>query len=170
LLKASNTTEPDYDKISAEGISMKTCTKCRKSQDTSQFNYKNRDKGILHAHCKNCSRADVRSHYERNKDYYTQKARARNLATRQELRSRLLTYLSTHACVDCGESDPVVLDFDHIDENKKSAGIAEMLRHRRTWSRIELEITKCAVRCANCHRRRTAKRFAWYKLKNESSP
>ena len=97
---------------------MKTCTKCLKPQDLSQFSYKNRGKGILHAQCKNCSRAKVRSHYERNKAYYTEKARTRNLALRQEIQSRLLAYLSTHKCVDCGESDPVVLDFDHIDGNK----------------------------------------------------
>ena len=153
-----------YNKISVEGFNMKTCTKCFKSQETSQFNYKNRDKGIRHSHCKNCSRAYVKGHYERNTGYYLTKARARNLAIRQETQSRLLIYLSSHACVDCGESDPVVLDFDHIDGNKKSASIADMLTNRLSWSRIELEITKCAVRCANCHRRRTAKQFAWYKL------
>lgn len=145
-------------------MSMKTCTKCQNPQDISQFNYKNREKELLQAHCKNCSRANVRSHYERNKEYYTSKARTRNLTIRQEIQTRLLTYLSTHACVDCGESDPVVLDFDHIDGEKKSANIADMLKNRRSWSRIELEITKCTVRCANCHRRRTAKQFAWYKL------
>src|SRR5947199_2772347 len=107
---------------------MKTCTKCLKPLDNSRFNYKNRGKGTLHAHCKDCSRANVRSHYERNKEYYTEKARARNLAARQEIQNRLLTYLSTHACVDCGESDPVVLDFDHIDGAEKHASISDMLK------------------------------------------
>lgn len=147
---------------------MKICTKCLKPQDFSKFNYKNREMGILHAHCKTCSRANVRSHYDRNKAYYTKKARARNLATKQEIQSRLLAYLSTRGCVDCGESDPVVLDFDHIDKTKKCASISDMLKNRRAWSRIELELKKCVVRCANCHRRRTAKQFTWYKLGSRS--
>ena len=45
----------------------------------------------------------------------------------------LLDYLSAAPCVDCGERDPVVLDFDHVGP----------------------EIARCEVRCANCHRRRT---------------
>jgi hypothetical protein len=106
----------------------------------------------------------VKSHYERNTAYYTKKARARNSAIKQEIQYQLLMYLSTHACVDCGESDPVVLDFDHIDKGNKSASVADMLKDRRSWSTIEIEIAKCEVRCANCHRRRTAKQFTWYRL------
>lgn len=70
--------------------------------------------------------------------------------------------------MDCGENDPIVLDFDHIDENDKSYSISDMLKQRFAWSKIELEIKKCEVRCANCHRRRTAKQFAWYKLQSVS--
>jgi hypothetical protein len=143
---------------------MKTCTKCLKPQDVSQFNYKDREKGIRHAHCKDCSRANVKDHYERNRSYYLKKARTRNSAIRKELQQRILIYLSTHACVDCGETDPVVLDFDHFEKGKKVANIADMVRNRYAWSKIELEIAKCAVRCANCHRRRTAKQFTWYRL------
>ena len=106
----------------------------------------------------------MKGHYERRRDYYLNKARVRNLALRQEAQSRLLAYLSAHPCLDCGESDPVVLDFDHADRGRKTASIADMLKARRSWSGIELEIAKCEVRCANCHRRRTARQFAWYKL------
>jgi hypothetical protein len=143
---------------------MKTCIKCLKPKAASQFNYKNRERGIRHSYCKTCSRTDVKKHYERNKTYYIEKARTRNLAIRQETQNRLLSYLSTHPCVDCGENDPVVLDFDHIDETKKLANIGDMMRQRCSWGKIELEIKKCVVRCANCHRRRTAKQFAWYRL------
>lgn len=143
---------------------MKVCIKCLKPQALSQFNYRNRKTGTRHNYCKTCSRADIKNHYERNKEYYIRKARTRNLATRQEIQNRLLDYLSNHACVDCGENDAVVLDFDHVDEAKKTASISDMLKNRRSWSRIELELNKCMVRCANCHRRRTAKQFTWYRL------
>ena len=143
---------------------MKTCMTCLKAQDESQFNYKNKGKGILHRHCKSCSRAAVRDHYERNKAYYTNKARSGKRALKEEIRSRLLSYLSTHSCVDCGETDPVVLDFDHEHLNRKSASISDMLKNRLCWASIQSEIAKCSVRCANCHRRRTAEQFGWYKI------
>jgi 5-methylcytosine-specific restriction endonuclease McrA len=67
----------------------------------------------------------------------------------------LVTYLREHPCVDCGEDDPVVLEFDHLRDKKFS--ISEGLQGRR-WQDVLDEIAKCEVVCANCHRRRTAKR------------
>ncbi len=67
----------------------------------------------------------------------------------------LLEYFATHPCADCGESDPVVLEFDHLRD--KSFEIATALVDR-SWDRILEEIAKCEVVCANCHRRRTVRR------------
>jgi hypothetical protein len=67
----------------------------------------------------------------------------------------LIDYFRSHPCVDCGELDPVVLEFDHLGE--KSFNIGQALPYRR-WQSILDEIEKCVVVCANCHRRRTAKR------------
>jgi hypothetical protein len=67
----------------------------------------------------------------------------------------LLEFFKTHPCVDCGERDPVVLEFDHLRD--KSFAIGPSLS-RRGWQDILDEMKKCEVVCANCHRRRTAKR------------
>lgn len=77
-------------------------------------------------------------------------------------RNNLIEYLSTHPCVDCGETDLVVLDFDHRDPKTKRAKIADVLGSWN-WSTILSEIEKCDVRCANDHRRRTSAQFGWYK-------
>lgn len=69
--------------------------------------------------------------------------------------------LLAHPCVDCGETDPVVLEFDHRSD--KSDNIGSMLRHGTSTETMEREIAKCDVRCANCHRRKTAKQFGWWK-------
>jgi hypothetical protein len=74
-------------------------------------------------------------------------------------REFLATYLSSHPCVDCGESDPVVLEFDH--QSDKTDSLSRMVRNNVTLARLQEEINKCDVRCANCHKRRTARQFGW---------
>src|SRR5262249_43971664 len=115
-------------------------------------------------HCRGCSRELIRDHYRRNVGYYIAKARARNAITRQAFHERILAYLAEHPCVDCGQTDPVVLDFDHVDRATKSSDVGKMMKECWSWTAIEAEIEKCEVRCANCHRRRTAAQFGWYRL------
>lgn len=78
---------------------------------------------------------------------------------RIRIRQKLFEYLSDKKCIDCGETDPIVLDFDHIDKNTKFKSVSQMLCGHYCWERILEEIQKCEIRCANCHRRRTYKQF-----------
>lgn len=93
-----------------------------------------------------------------------EKAKQRNKKYRQELKGInsffLYNYLSTHPCVDCGETDIRVLDFDHIDTVNKKANISQLIS-RTNWKHLKKEIAKCEVRCANCHRIKTAKQLGW---------
>lgn len=72
-------------------------------------------------------------------------------------------YLTTHPCVDCGERDPVVLEFDHRDPASKSGDVGRLV-HSGKRAVVQAEIEKCDVRCGNCHRIRTAKQFGSYRL------
>ena len=142
----------------------KTCPRCSRTLDVAEFNWRNRARDRLQPYCKACSRAYARDHYARNTKYYVDKAKARKGVEWQSLSQHVLTYLRDHPCVDCGETDPVVLEFDHDDPADKAWNVAHMIQRRHGWSTIEAEIAKCAVRCANCHRRRTARQFGWYRL------
>lgn len=88
--------------------------------------------------------------YKNREDLY--KAQKRH---RIKIRETLLNFLSNKSCIDCGEKDPVVLDFDHKDPNKKFKSISRMLSGHYSWKSILIEINKCEIRCANCHRRKT---------------
>lgn len=76
------------------------------------------------------------------------------VASRQRAQEYVLRYLRTHPCVDCGETDPVVLDFDHREPETKFKSISDLATTGYSLKRIGHEIAKCDVRCANCHRRR----------------
>jgi hypothetical protein len=56
-------------------------------------------------------------------------------------------------CISCGESDPVVIDFHHLDETKKDKGISQMMQSNYSLQKIQEELDKCVCLCSNCHRR-----------------
>ena len=70
-------------------------------------------------------------------------------------RQAVFEYFQKHWCIDCGERDPIVLEFDHVDRTKKVNTVSAMIRSGTSIETMMLEIAKCVVRCANCHRRRT---------------
>ena len=104
-----------------------------------------------------------REHYKNNKQVYLDKTKKRNQRISEENRTKLFAYLSQHSCIDCSETDPYVLEFDHVRGNKTIA-IARLLKRAISWSAIEAEIAKCEVRCANCHRIKTLKRGGWWRF------
>jgi hypothetical protein len=140
------------------------CTKCGQDLPLVEFNYKNRQRGKLHNLCRSCSRAYFRSYYAQHRAKYVLRSKHKNAAERHDNQERVLEFLRTHPCVDCGEADPIVLQFDHQDPESKSSNVGELLRRRASWARIQAEIDKCDVRCANDHQRRTATQFGWYRL------
>lgn len=71
---------------------------------------------------------------------------------RKTKRAYLTDYKSEHPCIKCGEKDPACLDFHHRDPKEKaftlSLGIA-----RASLERLQKEVAKCDILCANCHRK-----------------
>jgi hypothetical protein len=76
-------------------------------------------------------------------------------SARQERNTRFaLEVLAATGCADCGERDVCVLDFDHVGE--KTGNVMRLAYNEVSLARLRAEIDRCEVRCANCHRRRTA--------------
>lgn len=102
------------------------------------------------------ARAASRKHYELNREKMIARAVAHKRMARAKLRAWRQDYLATHPCVDCGESDPVVLEFDH--QHSKSFNLGDAPRTGHSVAKCKAEAEKCEVRCANCHRRKTHQR------------
>lgn len=146
---------------------MKSCTKCGENKSLNEYFLKDKKSGRLHAQCKACYKAHrqtyYRIHYERYKDSYLKRAQARRRKVRLEFRTNMLEYLSDKSCLDCGESDIRVLELDHIDPSTKLFNISQAVKHGYSWQDVLNEIKKCQILCANCHKKRTAQQFGWYK-------
>ena len=115
----------------------------------------NRLGGGLQWWCRRCFAA----YFRERGDTHRRQSKAAKSARQRALRAQLLAHLRRHPCVDCGETDPVVLEFDHIGE--KTASISVLLSQTATRKAVDAEIARCEVVCTNCHRRRTASRAGW---------
>lgn len=88
---------------------------------------------------------------------YSRRSSSRNKQIRANVSAAINEYKARHGCADCGEADPIVLDFDHVGTDKEYS-ISDMVRAALSLDTIMREIAKCEVCCANCHRRRTYNR------------
>lgn len=135
---------------------VKKCPRCKQLLHDTEFNWKIKDVRLA-AYCKNCSRKYVREHYVKNRAYYLVKARKRNKEIKKKAHNYIGSYLQSHPCIDCGETDILVLEFDHRDRSSKTDCINRIISSGNYIKQIEKEVSKCDVRCANCHRRKTVK-------------
>jgi hypothetical protein len=143
-------------------VDMKTCTGCGQDRPMDEFPIKNVKTRRRGTRCRACRSAYGKVHYQKNRDRYCARPRAPRREQREPYWAWVMNYLASHPCVDCGETDPVVLQFDHRDGTEKVDAVGTML-NRSSWRALLNEIAKCDVRCANCHRLRTAEQFNWAK-------
>jgi hypothetical protein len=138
---------------------MPKCNKCEQVKLDEDFNF-NKSKNRLEYHCKDCHKRYMKDHYQQQKKYYVDKAGKRNKECALLNRSNILEYLKSHCCVDCGEKEPILLDFDHVRGEKKH-NVSNMIHRGYKWETIKAEIDKCEIRCVRCHRIKTYKQFGW---------
>lgn len=94
-------------------------------------------------------------HYEsKNRKICSKCSIMRVTRRRKELKIRGIEYLGGK-CKDCNLKDdcPGVYDFHHLDSNLKSFNISKS-GHIFSWENVKLELNKCILLCANCHRKR----------------
>lgn len=130
----------------------KNCGRCKKLK--SLFEFSRRGNGYQ-SWCRDCYKDYDKKRYQKPKE--KRRLLHKNREIRQRNRDFIKDFLSKHPCVDCNETDPIVLEFDHVVGTKEFA-IADGVKKMYSLKRIKKEISKCEVRCANCHRRITHQR------------
>lgn len=135
---------------------VRRCPKC--AQDLPASSFSRAGDGYQHW-CKSCFRAYFRARGARHRE----QAAASRKERRRRAVERLLDVLRSTACADCGEDEILVLEFDH-HLGEKEANIANLLAAAARFERLERELARCEVVCANCHRRRTARRAGTFRL------
>lgn len=141
---------------------MKVCDKCQLPKEDVEFVFKRKAKNERRNTCRSCCKEYTKEHYKRNKSVYVERAKKFTSEQTQSNRHNLFLYLSDKRCVDCGNPDFRVFDFDHKEGTKKVNNISNMV-FRYNWNTILLEIEKCEIRCANCHRIKTGIQLGWFK-------
>jgi hypothetical protein len=137
---------------------MKRCHRCGRVQPLEGFGARRASPDGLQSMCRRC----YADYYREHREVMIARAGARVQQVLEENRQRLLAHLLANPCVDCGEDDVRVLEFDHREGCDKRADVTRLLASQ-PWSVVEAEIAKCDVRCASCHRRRTAERAGWWR-------
>ena len=116
----------------------KECKKCKRVLPLSMFD-ENRHQ------CKDCRKAYRKQRRQEHPEIHTAQA-----IRRQKRQGDWLNSQKT-PCVVCEESEPVCIDFHHIDPTEKDFTIGKHRSRSRDW--LSQEIAKCVCLCANCHRK-----------------
>lgn len=96
--------------------------------------------------------------HQRNRDRRLPQIKERNKAYRAGLRLWIQQLKSETPCRDCKIKWPhYVMQFDHVG-NDKEIDIANAVDQGWGRARIQREIDKCELVCANCHAIRTHSR------------
>lgn len=131
----------------------KKCNKCNSWKELVCFSMK---KGSRHSNCKTCVAAYNKTHYKKNKDLYLTRAKTNIISSIKRNQQFIQDYKSKHPCADCDRKYPYyVMDFDHRDPRTKIANVSNLTRQAFSLELIQLELEKCDLVCANCHRIRT---------------
>lgn len=117
---------------------MRKCTICGRELPEEMFD-ENRHQ------CKDCRKA----YRKRMRILHPEVHRAQVI--RRQNRQTDWLYSLKQKCIICGESEPVCIDFHHINPEEKEFTIGKHRSKGRAW--LLEEIQKCVCLCANCHRK-----------------
>ena len=119
----------------------KVCSTCGELKSVFDFHASNKragarteTNGYIQSRCKECQKADRRYYSKRNNEF-------------------LREIKTSFGCQDCGYNDHFsALDFHHIDPTTKKFSPTSGKGLGGSLKNLKIEIEKCIILCANCHR------------------
>lgn len=119
----------------------KVCRVCGIEKLIDQFRKHSTGKGGVNSKCRPCLLEYQRNQYKNS---------------RLNIKNWIFDYLLCNPCIDCGETNPLKLEFDH--RNNKHFNIGKsFIGKAKDIEIVKSEIAKCDVRCSSCHRVKTHK-------------
>lgn len=128
-------------------VKVKVCTNCKLSMPLTSFSRNGAKKDGLQNKCKPCVKVYNQAYYPQTKDRHAPLRKQSRERIRLRNQEFVWDYLATHPCIDCGLTNPLVLEFDHLSDKFKN--VSNMMSGSLTM--LKTEIAKCDVRCRNCH-------------------
>lgn len=105
---------------------MKKCPKCQQILSVEMFS---RNRVRLSAYCRPCQGEYCKADYRRNARLHNLRRSVNTARYKERNRELVREYLACHPCVDCGNADPRVLEFDHV-RGKKEMNISSLVLKR----------------------------------------
>jgi len=139
---------------------MKTCTTCGFEKSLSNFHTRGKNRKGVQSICKDCKKIKDKERRQKSEVKIRQKDNVKNI--KKNIRTYIYNYLSERSCIKCGETEIACLQFDHRDPSKKLFNIANSGNRCYSQEKINAEIAKCDILCANCHAKKTAIENNWY--------
>lgn len=132
---------------------MKKCCCCKKEKLESEFNKNKNGKYGLASSCKECNRKKCKEYYKENKQKHILECGNLKKKYYGQVKDNINRLKEEVGCQvsSCNERESCCLDFHHLLD--KESLVSKMVHNACSWSRVVVEIKKCVLVCANCHRK-----------------
>lgn len=124
------------------------CRSCQRLLSADNFYRSSKHLANIVPKCKQCLRKKASEVYRNNPEPYKKRAHIQRDRLRKYLGEIASKIRSNKGCAVCGEREPCVLDFHHV-----KPGVPVSRAIGKGITAFTREINKCAVLCANCHRK-----------------
>jgi hypothetical protein len=131
----------------------KLCACCKQIKPIQSFWKRIRAKDGYASSCIDCIRIQNQKSYKNHWVKNRTRIDSNHYQFIEAFREKCNQIKHVSGCFFCKENDPICLDFHHKDSTNKQYTISKMINSHKNWICIQLEIDKCIVICANCHRK-----------------
>jgi Homeodomain-like domain len=136
-------------------VDCRRCSRCERSLPLDRFS---RNGDGYQWWCREC----FAEYFRKRGQLHREQSREAQVRRRQRAQEFILGYLQHFSCLDCGQADPAVLEFDHV--GPKRGNVSWLAVDGLSVKALRKEMAECEVVCANCHRWRTARRCGSWRL------